>query len=182
MQDRFINEVIDLLPNLRRYAISLTRQPDLADDLVQITVEKALKQSQQYDPTKKLAPWLLRILRNAWIDEMRRQSARGAHVHVDDTTADVISDKAASPELRLEVRQTLEAIQTLPAGQRDVVVLVCVEGLTYREAADVLEIAIGTVMSRLARGRLALTAAVGITPTAATYADQTDDKTETPSQ
>lgn len=182
MQDRFINEVLDLLPNLRRYAISLTRQPDLADDLVQITVEKALKQTQQYDPTKKLAPWLLRILRNTWIDEMRRQSARGPHVHIDDMTTQVVSDNAAGPELRLEVRQTLEAIQTLPDGQRDVVVLVCVEGLSYREAADVLNIAIGTVMSRLARGRLALAAAVGITSTAATYAKHTNGKTETPSQ
>ncbi|WP_299554751.1 sigma-70 family RNA polymerase sigma factor [uncultured Tateyamaria sp.] len=181
MRDDFPNRIVELLPNLRRYAISLTRQPDLADDLVQITVEKALKQRHQYDPAKKLAPWLLRILRNAWIDETRKQKSRGTHIHVDETTH-ALCDEAASAELKLEVRQTLEAIDRLPEGQCDVIILVCVEGLSYREAADVLDVAIGTVMSRLARGRLALAAAIGINPTAATYAKHTNGKTETPSR
>lgn len=180
MNDPFANQIVSLLPNLRRYAISLTRQPDLADDLMQITVEKALRQRRQYDSTQKLAPWLLRILRNAWIDETRRQAARGPHSDVDDSAPELVTEGEANLEIRLEARQTLEAIDALPEGQRDAMVLVCVEGLSYREAAEVMDVAIGTVMSRLARARLTLAAKVGIDRPTAAYPSRTDTKTGTP--
>ncbi|MEJ6394843.1 sigma-70 family RNA polymerase sigma factor [Gymnodinialimonas sp. 2305UL16-5] len=180
MSDPFANQVIDLLPNLRRYAISLARKPDVADDLVQITVEKALKQRRQYDPRQKLAPWLLRILRNAWIDETRRQNARGQQSAIEDVASDLVAEREAGPEMRLEVQQTLAAIYALPEGQRDAMVLVCIEGLSYREAAEVMGVAVGTVMSRLARGRLALVAKVGIDRPVATYPPHPTNKTGTP--
>ncbi|QBF33227.1 RNA polymerase sigma factor [Thalassococcus sp. S3] len=182
MTDPFSRNIVELLPNLRRYAMSLARRPDVADDLVQLTVEKALRQRAQFDPRQSLAPWLLRILRNAWIDETRRRKVRGEMLTAEDTEIGAHSDSAASAELQMEVRQTLEAIQRLPDPQRDVLILVCVEGLSYREAAEVLEVAIGTVMSRLARARIALAEAMGIDRGSRAYSGQPTNKTETSSR
>lgn len=76
MDAAFAEAMIALLPNLRRYALSLARRPDLADDLVQQTVERALSRADSFDPTQRLEPWLFRILRNAFIDQYRRQQGR----------------------------------------------------------------------------------------------------------
>ena len=85
MQDSFVEDVVALLPNLKRFALSLCRRPDVADDLVQITAERAFRARHQFDPATRLEAWLFRILRNAWIDMLRRDRTRGETVDIHDS-------------------------------------------------------------------------------------------------
>lgn len=162
MPDTFSDDLIALLPNLRRFALSLCRRPDLADDLVQITAERAFAARDRFDPATRLDAWLFRILRNAWIDQTRRDRTRGVSVDIADVPEAAVTDGPRETEAQLMLRQTRAAMDELPEEQREVMLLVCVEELSYREAAEVLGIPIGTVMSRLARARLALAEKVGI--------------------
>jgi RNA polymerase sigma-70 factor (ECF subfamily) len=162
MPDSFSDDLIALLPNLRRFALSLCRRPDIADDLVQITAERAFSARDRFDPATRLDAWLFRILRNAWIDQTRRERTRGVSVDIADVPEASVSDGVREAEAHLMLRQTRAAMDELPEEQREVMLLVCVEDLSYREAAEVLGIPIGTVMSRLARARLALAEKVGI--------------------
>lgn len=162
MGDAFETGLIEALPALRRYALSLCRKPDIADDLVQTTVERAIAARASYDPAMRLQPLLFRILRNAWIDMARRTGTRGVEIDVFDMPEAAVHDGARATEAAVMLRQTEAALATLPVEQREVIVLVCVEGLAYAEAAEVLGIPKGTVMSRLARGRVALAGKLGI--------------------
>jgi len=162
MADAFETGLIEALPALRRYALSLCRKPDIADDLVQTTVERAIAARTRYDPATRLEPWLFRILRNAWIDIARRAGTRGIEIEIGDAPWAAVHDGTRASEASLMLRQTREALTTLPDEQREVILLVCFEGLSYAEAAEVLDIPKGTVMSRLARGRIALAAKLGI--------------------
>lgn len=162
MRDRFSEDLIAFLPNLRRFALSLCRRGDLADDLVQATAERALAARDRFDPSTRIEAWLLRILRNAWIDHARRTTTQGTTVDVHESPDAAIVDGTAHVESVLMLRQTEAAMATLPEDQREVMMLVCVDDLTYREAAEVIGIPIGTVMSRLARARLALAEKLGI--------------------
>lgn len=162
MTDRFADDVIALLPNLKRFAISLCRRPDIADDLVQTTVERAFRNRSSFDPNTRLQPWLFRILRNAWIDITRRNKTRGVEVDADVAFDMPAVDGVRDMEARLMLDKTNSALQDLPLEQREVIILVCMQELTYKEAADVLDLPIGTVMSRLSRGRLALAEKLGI--------------------
>jgi len=155
MTDPFCGLLIEKLPNLRRYALSLCRSGDLADDLVQSTVERALRARDGFDPASRIEAWLFRILRNAWIDLVRKNKVRGQEVAID-TAPEVSDDKAHRGEARLMVASVLDAVAKLPEAQREVLLLVCVEGLTYAETAEILEVPKGTVMSRLCRARSAL--------------------------
>lgn len=162
MSDRFVEDVVALLPNLKRFALSLCRKPDLAEDLVQITAERALRAREQFDPGTRLEAWLFRILRNAWIDMLRRDSTRGEAVDIHDTPQPDPVDSATQTEDRLTLQNVRAAMALLPEDQRAVLHLVCVEGLSYAEAASTLDIPKGTVMSRLSRARIALAKKVGI--------------------
>lgn len=162
MSDRFVDDLIALLPRLRRFALSLARRADLADDLVQVTAERALAARDRFDPATRMDSWCFRILRNAWLDGVRRDRTRGTQIEIEDAPDAGEVDGTAITENRLMVRAVMAAMAKLPDEQREVLMLVCVEDLSYREAADVLGIPIGTVMSRLARGRLALGTAMGI--------------------
>lgn len=162
MRDSFSTDLIGLLPNLRRFALSLCRRADLADDLVQITAERALAARDRFDPTTRMDAWLFRILRNAWIDHARRTTTQGQTVDVHEMPEVLVVDGAGHTENVLMLRRTQEAMATLPEDQREVMMLVCVDELSYREAAEVIGVPIGTVMSRLARARLALAEKMGI--------------------
>lgn len=162
MKDRFSEDLIALLPNLRRFALSLCRRGDLADDLVQITAERAFAARDRFDPTTRLDAWLFRILRNAWIDHARRTTTRGVTVDIADAPDAAVVDGVHDMEVALTLRKAQSAIAELPDDQREVMVLVCVDELSYREAAEVIGVPIGTVMSRLARARLAVAAKMGI--------------------
>ncbi len=162
MPDTFSRDLIDLLPNLRRFALSLSRSADIADDLVQLTCQKALSNRQSYAAGTRMDAWLFRILRNSWIDMVRKRKNEGQSIDIDeayDVPGQAGHDDA---ETRLLLAQTLEAVHALPDEQRELLLLVCVEELSYKETAEVLDIPIGTVMSRLARARKQLGEQLGI--------------------
>ncbi len=155
-------EIVAVLPRVRRFAISLSRSTDEADDLVQAACERALTAWQSYTPETRIDSWMYRIVRNLWYDRLRRQRTRGVELEVEAVLdlADPTADKTA--EHRQTLTQVWDIIHTLPPEQREVLVLVCVEELSYREAAEVLEIPVGTVMSRLSRARKRVAMAMGM--------------------
>jgi RNA polymerase sigma-70 factor (ECF subfamily) len=147
--------IIELLPRLRRFARNLTRNPHDADDVVQIAIERALTRLDQWHRDARLDSWLFRIVRNAWIDEIRSRARRDA-LFAPEEAGEAIGVAAMDREVdRLSVEA---AMAQLPEEQRLAVSLVLVEGLPYKEAAHVLDVPIGTLTSRLARGRQALQA------------------------
>ena len=148
-------QIVALLPRLRRFARNLVRTPHDADDMVQIAVERALLRLDQWHSDARLDSWLFKILRNAWIDEVRSRGRR-AKIFMPEEAAEHVGEASIDREVdRLSVEA---ALARLPQDQRLAVSLVLVEGLAYKDAADVLEVPIGTLTSRLARGREALQA------------------------
>lgn len=162
MPDTFTEDLVALLPRLRRFALSLARRGDLADDLVQVTAERALAARDRFDPATRMDSWCFRILRNAWLDGIRRDRSRGPQVDIADAPDADEVDGVAATESRLMLQAVMAAMDRLPDEQREVLMLVCVEEMSYKETAEILGIPLGTVMSRLSRGRLALAAATGI--------------------
>lgn len=175
MSETFSDDIIAFLPNLRRFAISLCRSPDTADDLVQITVERAFASRAQFDPGTRLEAWLFRILRNAWIDMTRRTKTRGTQIDIDEAPDASTVDGPRVTENMLMLKSAHSVIQKLPDNQRDVIMLICVEELSYKEAAEILDTPIGTVMSRLARARLAIAEKLGIDRDATRCSDSRGD-------
>jgi RNA polymerase sigma-70 factor (ECF subfamily) len=153
---RFRRELVDLVPRLRRFAYALAGSKDAGDDLVQAACERALKNADRFQPGTRMDSWMFRIIQNLWLDDRRRRKVRGAEVDPD-TLA--LSDQGASAR-QAEDRATLDKIRAtvdaLPDDLRLVLALVALEGRTYREVAEALEIPIGTVMSRLSRARALL--------------------------
>ncbi|MDX1480519.1 MAG: sigma-70 family RNA polymerase sigma factor [Woeseiaceae bacterium] len=147
-------ELAGILPNIRRFALSLTGSLADADDLLQSTVLRLLERGLPDDA--ELLPWSLKVCRNLWIDELRsrrtrRDAAAGPLAEDDDFFP---GEDAAIGSITLdEVRRVLAS---MPEEQRAVIELIAVEGYAYKEAAEVLDIPIGTVMSRLARARAAI--------------------------
>ncbi len=147
--------IVALLPRLRRFARSLSRSQHDADDLVQVAVERAWRGIDQYRPGANLASWMFGIMKNAWIDDRRARGRRGEVALPDDSG----EHPAVAPVDANDALWSMsEAMDKLPEEQRLAIALVLVEGLSYREAAAVLEIPVGTLTSRLARGRTALMA------------------------
>jgi len=162
MGEGFADDLIALLPTLKRFALSLCRSPDVADDLVQVTVERAFAARDRFDPATRLQSWLFRILRNAWIDMVRRTSTRGVELDITDAPDAAPVDGTRAVESRLMLSAVQAAMAELSEDQRMAMHLVCVEELSYAEAAEVLGIPQGTVMSRLSRARVALASSLGI--------------------
>lgn len=155
-------QLVTFLPNLRRFAISLCQSRDVADDLVQAACERAIVGAEGFSPDTRFDAWMFRILRNLWIDQLRRRKTAGPQADIEEAH-DVSSPiGVAQVHARLELSDVLTALQKLPEEQREVLVLVCVEDFSYREASEVLSIPIGTVMSRLARARKNLMELTGI--------------------
>jgi RNA polymerase sigma-70 factor (ECF subfamily) len=154
-------EIVELLPRLRRLGRVLARAPADADDLVQLTIERALSRRDQWVAGTRLDSWMFRIMKNAWIDETRARTRRGAVFMPAEAGDHVGDDGEDAMERRLAAGEVERAMARLPPDQRLAVGLVLVEGLSYKEAADVLEIPPGTLTSRLVRGRMALMAELG---------------------
>jgi RNA polymerase sigma factor (sigma-70 family) len=157
--ERQREKLLAALPRLRRFARSLTGNRQDGDDLMQTTVERALERGL---PERiEALPWLFRVCKNVWIDELRARAVRvkAAQTRELDEEPAISGEAVALGEIGL--REVERALESLPAEQRAVLALVAVEGLSYREAADVLETPIGTVMSRLARARAALAQRLG---------------------
>lgn len=147
-----------LLPRLRRFAYSLTLNLADADDLTQATVERALTRNVPQGDDEALLRWMFRVCRNLWVDELRSRRVRGLD---DPDPADVDAqsgDGEATLTGALAASEVQAAMAKLGEEQRAVLELVAVEGYTYREAAEVLAVPVGTVMSRLARARKQLAA------------------------
>lgn len=156
------DRLIAFLPNLRRFAISLCRSRDLADDLVQAACERALANQHRFEAGTRFDAWMFRILRNLWVDHVRRARTAGPTEDISETRGLAGASGEREAEARLTLKSVASAIDELPHEQREVLVLVCVEDFSYKEVAEVLSIPIGTVMSRLARARKNLADAAGI--------------------
>jgi RNA polymerase sigma-70 factor (ECF subfamily) len=148
--------IVELLPRLRRFAYALAGDPDKGDDLVQEGCARAFARLDQWQPGTRLDSWMFRIIHNIWFDQKRAAKVRGVALDLD-----------AAPELQgldgrnvvehwLTLRRVVDAMAKLPQEQRELIALVCIEGVSYQEASAVLEIPMGTVTSRLVRARRAL--------------------------
>jgi RNA polymerase sigma factor (sigma-70 family) len=152
----FERELLTLLPKLRRFARSLSRDAADADDLTQAALERALKARDQWQPGTRMDAWMYRIMRNSWIDEVRARKRRSQTFAPEEAGMAVGADGHMDIERAAEMGDVAKAMATLPDEQREVIALVLVEGLAYREAAEILDIPMGTLTSRLTRGRQAL--------------------------
>ncbi len=143
------------LPRLWRFALMLSGKPDVAEDLVQSACLRAIERAHQFEPGSRLDRWLFAILASLWKNELRSRAIRNGGGLVDALeVADLAPD--CDPERQMQMREVLTEVERLPEAQRETVFLVYVEGFSYAEAASILEIPPGTVMSRLAAARAAL--------------------------
>ena len=157
MSSSFSDQLIAVLPRLRRFARGLTGSAAEADDLVQAACERALTRVHQFQEGTRFDSWMFRIAQTIWIDQLRARNIRketsedeGMHVGSDEPLRRV--------EARLALQEVRAALGELPPEQRAALMLVTVDGLSYKEAADIAEVPVGTIMSRLARARVALQA------------------------
>jgi RNA polymerase sigma factor (sigma-70 family) len=150
---------VALLPRLRRFAAGLSRDLDAGDDLCQMTIERALKSREQWTQGTRLDSWMYRIMRNIWIDEVRSCARRDKTFTGEEAGLSVGAD--GGQESRVELSNVDRAMATLPDEQREAIILVMVEGYGYREAADIIGCPVGTLTSRLVRGRDALQVMLG---------------------
>ena len=157
----FESELAELLPRLRRFAFTLSRSAADADDLTQATIERALKSRDQWQPGTRLDSWAYRIMRNLWIDTARARSRRDKVEAPEEEAERVGEDPTASMDATVDLSRMVAAMERLPDEQREVVALILIEGFGYRETAEMLGLPIGTVSSRLVRGRTALLEMVG---------------------
>jgi RNA polymerase sigma-70 factor, ECF subfamily len=141
-----------VLPRLRRFGLALTGSSSDADDLVQNTCERALRYAHQLRELTRLDAWLYGIMRNLWFDEMRHRKVR-RHDEIDAASDVIGEDGQATADGRITLETVRRAMSRLATDQRTVLMLVCVDGLSYKEAAEVLGIPVGTIMSRLSRAR-----------------------------
>ncbi len=138
------------IPALRRYAYALTRDRDSADDLVQDTLERALSRWTLRRADGEVRAWLFTILRNLYISGRRQHARRGPHVDLDSVSPPA---ESARQDAGIEMQELLIALEHLPEEQKSLLLLVGVEDLSYDEAARIMGVPLGTVMSRLSRGR-----------------------------
>jgi RNA polymerase sigma-70 factor, ECF subfamily len=152
---RFGDQLIAVLPRLRRFARGLAGSAVEADDLVQAACERALSRRHQFEEGTRFDSWMFRIVQTIWIDQIRSRRVRKED-------GDIGEERLGSdePVRRVEARLALDevrrAVNHLPPDQRAVLVLVTIDGLSYKEAAEVVQVPVGTIMSRLARARVAL--------------------------
>lgn len=147
-------DITEHITSLRRYARALVGNGADADDLVQECLARVLAQMRAWRPVRDLRAYLFATLHNVFIDGNRRRRAANLETPIEEASSSIVIP--ANQVLRLEVRDLLDALAQIPAEQREVVLLVGLEGMSYLEAANVLGVPIGTVMSRLSRGREAL--------------------------
>lgn len=148
------DQLRELIPRMRRFAVSLTRNPTTADDLVQSSLEKALTAWSDKRPEGDLRAWLFAILYRQFLDAHRR--SRRYKRMLDFFTGASEDDYQPSVERTVVAQSTLQAFEGLNTEQRALLLWVSVEGLSYKEVAEILDVPIGTVMSRLSRARQAL--------------------------
>jgi len=149
-------EMVGLLPRLRRFAYGLSGSLDEADDLVQSTFERALSRIDQWQAGTRLDSWMYRILHSIRINRLYAENSRNKKRDDSDPDEQIGGDSAREIEAKLTLEAVRQFIWKLPEEQRAILLLIVVEGVSYKEASDLLGIPIGTVTSRLARARLAI--------------------------
>ncbi|APX76019.1 RNA polymerase sigma factor [Achromobacter insolitus] len=142
--------ILACIPSLRRYARGLTGDPHRADDLVQDTLERAWSRYSRWQRRGELRAWMFGIMHNHFIDGVRASSRRAEQTALGELPDAPVR---ATQTDHLEVRDLDRCLQALPAEQREVLLLICVEDLSYQETARILDVPMGTVMSRLSRAR-----------------------------
>jgi RNA polymerase sigma-70 factor (ECF subfamily) len=162
-------DVIAELPGLKRYALVLTRDAAEAEDLLQDTLLKAYEGRRGWQPDRALRPWLFSIMHNAHASRLRGRRAEDARIA--QATEFAPQSGAPSQDARVQLAQVQRALLTLPEEQREALLLVAVEEFRYQEAATILGIPLGTLMSRLGRARATLRETVGSAETPANRAD-----------
>jgi len=156
MSPAFADDLVRLVPRLRRFALGLCGSGADADDLVQAACERALKNEDAFIAGTRMDSWMYRIVQNLWLDARRRGKVRGTAVDPGEASLHDGGKGARAAEDRVTLARVFGELERLPDGQRAVLTLIAVEGLSYREVAEVLEIPVGTVTSRLVRAREAL--------------------------
>jgi len=152
---RFSDQLIAVLPRLRRFARGLAGNAAEADDLVQAACERALARAHQFQEGTRFDSWMFRIVQTIWIDQLRARDVRKEDSNVAEERLGTDSP-ARGIEARIALAEVRRAVDLLPPDQRTTLMLVTVEGLSYKEAAAVTGVPVGTIMSRLARARIAL--------------------------
>jgi RNA polymerase sigma-70 factor (ECF subfamily) len=157
MSTSISDQLIAVLPRLRRFARGLTGSAAEADDLVQAACERALTRAHQFQEGTRFDSWMFRIAQTIWIDQLRSRNTRKEVV--EDEALHVGSDEPSRRvEARLALQEVRAALAQIPAEQRMALLLVTVDGMSYKQAAEVANVPVGTIMSRLARARVALQA------------------------
>lgn len=149
-------EIAALLPRLRRFGMALAGSVEQGDDIVQAAIERVLAKGSQWEPGTSLESWTFKIMQNLWRDELRRRRTDERKQALNSAATDDTVDGSNVAESMLMLDKTRACFSKLPDEQRLALALVVLDGRSYREAADQLEIPIGTLMSRLSRGRDAL--------------------------
>ncbi|PHR65161.1 RNA polymerase sigma factor [Pseudidiomarina marina] len=144
-------QISSILPALRRFALSLCGNVADADDLLQTTVERLLTRS--VPDNAELIAWAFKVCRNAWIDEHRARKVRENAIHNEQLQESTSADDVQRIHDQMALHQVDAALEQLAPDQREAIALVAIQGLSYREAAEILEVPTGTIMSRLARAR-----------------------------
>ena len=159
--ETFEVELTQLLPRLRRFAHTLSRNSADADDLAQATIERALRSRDQWQPGTRLDSWLYRIMRNLWIDTVRARQRKEKREAPEEAAKETGEDPREAMHASIELKRAILAMEQLPDEQREVVALILIEGFGYREVSEMLDLPIGTISSRLARGRTTLLKMLG---------------------
>jgi RNA polymerase sigma-70 factor (ECF subfamily) len=147
------------IPRLRRYARALTRSADRADDLVQDTLVRALNKGHLWQPGTDIRAWLFTIMHNQFVNAVRRDAREAATIDIEHVSSTLVA--TTDPTARRQLAELDRALARLPAEQREVVLLVGLEGMAYESAAQILGVPIGTIRSRLSRGRETLRELMG---------------------
>jgi RNA polymerase sigma-70 factor (ECF subfamily) len=149
-------DIIQLLPRLRRFSYALAGDPVKGDDLLQEACARAFASLHQFELGTRLDSWMYRIIRNIWLNHKRASRVRGTVIDIDEAPEQQGEDGRDVAESRMTLVRVLDAMVKLPREQQELIALVCIEGVSYQEAARILDIPVGTVTSRLARGRRTL--------------------------
>jgi len=155
-KDHFSKQISLLIPRLRRYAIVLTSIKEDAEDLLQATLERAINKQHQWQKNTHLDRWLFTIMSSIWKNELRSRSTRQGNGITDNVQTLIDNASIKNMEGTFLHNQVFKEVMNLSEDQREAILLVYVEGLKYQEAADILVIPTGTLMSRLARARIIL--------------------------
>lgn len=157
MDDGIRREMLSFMPRLRRFAYGLTGSRDAGDDLMQTTYERAIREIHRWQPGTRLDSWMYRIARNIHLNNLRAMGVRGEHLAPLELDRHASVDGERIAESQIAFATVRRFVARLPEEQRTILLLVCVEGLSYKEVSETLDLPLGTIASRLARARLALT-------------------------